>query len=147
MAIDPHGRFRPRLMCFLFGTMPQHPMAFDYNQANAAEMYRHLVTAHCPSGVIITATIVWNWKKNKSSPFFRGTHTAPTPAEYTMQQLALAVTKGFGLLLRQGSKRMGVKPPKYRVSPASNTSPDVLKDPEVNTLDESQQDTLAYAAQ
>ena len=68
MAIDPHGRFGPRLMRFFFGTMPVNKMTFDCTRTdaadrpNATEMYRRLITAPCPSGIFITASI--NWKKN-----------------------------------------------------------------------------------
>ena len=85
--------------------------AYAADRPNATEMYRHLITDACPSGIFITATI--NWKKNRTVPFFGGSYTAPTPVAHTMQQLGLVVTRGFGLLFRQGAKRMGVKPQKY----------------------------------
>ena len=42
-----------------------------------------------------------NWKKRHSASalLYRGSHTAPTPLEYTMQQLGLVVANGFGLLV------------------------------------------------
>ena len=42
--------------------------------------------------------------------FYGGTYTARTPVERAMQQLGLSITKGYGLLLRQASTRIGVKP-------------------------------------
>ena len=130
MTINPHGQFEPLLMRFFLGTMPKEKMTFDCTRSNvlpcpnAEEMYRHLIISPCPSGVLITTTV--NWKQNKTAPFFGGTHTVPTPTAYsiTMQQLGLTVTKGFGLLFRQGSKRMGIKPRKYTAA-TENIQPDL----------------------
>ena len=36
--------------------------------------------------------------------------TAPTPAEYTLHQLGLTFTKGFGLLFCQASTKMELEP-------------------------------------
>ena len=102
MAIGQHGRFDPLLMQFLFGTMPVNKMTFECNRAdvadrpNATKMYHRLTTAPCPNGIFITARI--NWKTNKTDPFSGGSHTAPTPVAYTMQQIGLAITKGYVLL-------------------------------------------------
>ena len=89
MAIDPHVRFGPLLMQFLFSSMAINKMTFECNRAdaagrpNATEMYRRLITASCPSGIFIIVTI--NWKKNKTVPFFGGLHTTPTLVSHTMQ--------------------------------------------------------------
>ena len=142
----------PRLDYPLFETTPARPplpvnkMTFDCSRSNAAdrsnakEMYHRLITAPCPSGIFITAAI--NWRKNKTAPFFGGTHTAPTPVAHTMQQLGLAVTRGFGLLLWQGSKQMGINPQKY-TDQAENRLPDVeLPSPVLPIITENQRDTL-----
>ena len=102
-------------------------MTFECNRADAADrpnatkMYRRLITAPCLSGIFITAVI--NWEKNKTDPFFGGSHTAPTPVAHTMQQLGLAVTRGYGLRFGQGLKRMGVKPQKFTDSVAPVADP------------------------
>ena len=114
MAIDPHGRFGPLLIRFLPGTMPVSKMIFDCNRSNAAdgpnaaEMYRRLIIAPSPSGIFITTTI--NRKKNKTTPF---------SVEPTQRLHQLHIPCGFGLLFRQGSKQMGIKPQKFtaRVDP------------------------------
>ena len=88
MAIDAHGRLGPLFLQFLFGTMPVNKMAFDCTRAdaagrpNATEIYRRLITAPCPSGIFITATI--NWKKNQTDAFFEGSYIAPIPVAHTM---------------------------------------------------------------
>ena len=103
-------------MRFLFGTMLVNKMTFDCNRSNTAdrpntkELYHHLITASCP--------------RNRTVPFFHGTHTAPMTVAHTMQELGFAVTRSFLLLFRQGSKQMGIKPQKY-TDQSKNRLPDV----------------------
>ena len=109
MAVDPHGRLGPFMMRFLFGTTPQ-PMTFQAQRSNAQEMYRRLTTSPCPSGIITQAAI--RWKKDNTTQFYGGSHTAPTPREHTMQQLGLTLTRAYGMHLRKATEHMGTKPAK-----------------------------------
>ena len=61
--------------------------------------------------------------------YYGGSYTTPTPAEHTMQQLGLLVTKGCGLLLRQAFMRMGVEPNQHSNDVAlSSTCTDLCRD-------------------
>ena len=44
-----------------------------------------------------------------------GSHTVPTPQEYTMQQLGLTLTRAYGMHLRKATQHMGTKPVKRTV--------------------------------
>ena len=65
-------------------------------------MYNRILECPCPRGVITAASI--NWKRNKHRRFFGHSYTAPTPKEYTLQQLGLTVTKAYAMHLRKASK-------------------------------------------
>ena len=108
MSVDPHGRLGPFMMHFLFSMTPQPmTMTFQSQRSNAKEMYRRLTTSPCPSGVIIQAAI--QWKKESATQFYGGSHTAPTPQEYTMQQLGLMLTRAYGMHLQKATQHMGTK--------------------------------------
>ena len=51
-----------------------------------------------------TASI--NWKQNKTRKFYGHSYTAPTPKEFTLQQIGLSVTKAFALHLRNSTRKM-----------------------------------------
>ena len=106
MAIDPHGRLGPMFKGFLYDTVPPQPPPLQACKHNAIRMYNIATTYPCPRGIVTTACI--NWKRNKRRKFFGHSYTAPTPKEYTMQQIGLTITKAFALHLRKanGSDKM-----------------------------------------
>ena len=116
MTVDPHGRLVPFMMRFLYGTSPK-PITFWANCLNTEKMYMRITTAPCPSGIILQAAE--NWKRDKTTWFFRGYHTAPIPQEYTMQQLGLTLTKTHVLHLWKAIRHMGVKPHKRSAAVAA----------------------------
>ena len=141
-AVDPHGRLGPFMMQFLFGTTPQ-PMTFQAQQSNAQEMYQRLTTSLCPSGIIMQAAI-W-WKKESATHFYGGSHTAPTPREYTMQQLGLTLTRAYGMHLRKVMQHMGTKPAKKISVAAVNPPPGLDPIGATNNVVVFRQDACALA--
>ena len=77
-------------------------MTFHADKIHAKRMYERILQYPCPRGVVTTASI--NWRHNKRRKFFGHSYTAPTPKEYTMQQIGLSVTKAYALHLRKASK-------------------------------------------
>ena len=59
-----------------------------------------------------------DWKQDKTAMFFGVSYTAPTPQEYTMQQLGSTLTKAYGMHLRKMTRHTCVKLLKHRVSVA-----------------------------
>jgi hypothetical protein len=122
MAIDPLGRWGPLMRGFLYQEYPRHPMTFHADKVQAKRMYERILQYPCPRGVVTTASI--NWRHNKRRKFFGHSYTAPTPKEYTMQQIGLSVTKAYALHLRKASKNfsyppvnnLGIHPPGFGLS-------------------------------
>ena len=103
-AIDPLGGRGPMMNNFLFGYGPREQLTFPAWRPNAAEMYRRATSYPGPLGVLTTASI--NWKQNKSRKFYGHSYTAPTPKEFTLQQIGLSITKAFALHLRNSTRKM-----------------------------------------
>jgi hypothetical protein len=101
LAVDPHGRLGPMFNGFLFDTIPPQPPKLQASKPNAKRMYNIATSYPCPRGIVTSACI--NWKRNKRRKFFGHSYTAPTPKEYTMQQIGLTFTKAFALHLRKSS--------------------------------------------
>ena len=75
----------------------------------------------CPSGIITQAAI--KWKRESATHFYGGSHTAPTPKEYTMQQLGFTLTRAYGMHLRKAMQHMVTKPAKRNTVVAANLPP------------------------
>ena len=116
MATDPHGQLGLFMMRFLFGTTPKL-LIFRANRSNTEKMHQRITNAPCPSCIILQATA--NWKRDKTTRFFGGSYTAPTPQEYTMQQLGLTLTKAYKMFLGKATLHMEVKPLKIKVAVAA----------------------------
>ena len=99
------------------------------NETFTLQECTRLTIAPCPIGVVATVTINWS-KTTNHLQFFGGSCTAPTSAIYTLQQLGLSVTQGFGHLLQQASNRAGTKLQKHGV-PATTTPPELPRDQDV----------------
>ena len=108
MAIDPHGKFGPMLEHFLFGYTPRKPLSFIDNRFYGAQMYSWAMGPQCPHNILNLASMCW--QREKSRPFFGHSYTAPTPTEYTIGRMGLAITKAYALHLRNTNKKMGTKP-------------------------------------
>ena len=57
MAVYPHGRMDPLMRRLLYGTHTNGPLVFGKTRPNAEEMYRRLVTAPYPSGILVMTDI------------------------------------------------------------------------------------------
>ncbi len=101
-AIDPLGRWGPITTTFLQGNKSSIQYTFQKTRNNAALMFQQATSTPCPLGILRTADA--NWKQNKNRNFFGFSHTAPTPAIHTMQQLGLGITKAFSIHIRNASK-------------------------------------------
>lgn len=130
-VICPHGAFGPSLLNFLFHYDPIKPMeAFPANRPYAQMMYDRATSAPCPLGIVTTACI--NWKNNKTRTFYGHSYTAPSPREYTLGKLGLAIVKGYAMHLRNAMKKLGNKPPNNRRFNGAATTTDMSHNPTNN---------------
>ena len=106
-------------------------------------MYRRLITSPCPSGIITQAAI--KWKKECDAHFYGGSHTAPTPHEYTMQQLGLTLTRAYGMHLRKATQHMGTKPAKRNTVVTADPPPGLDALETTNNVAVLQRDACALA--
>ena len=116
-AVDPHGHFGPMLQRFLFHREPRAHINFPASRPNAKLMYTRASSFPCPLGVVPTATA--HWKRRGTRRFFGGSYTAPTPKEYILQKLGLAITKAFAMHLRNTSRKFGARPQSHRTADGS----------------------------
>ena len=76
----------------------------------------------CPLGIVHTASA--NWKRCSDRKFFGHSYTAPTPVEYTLQQLGLGVVKALSIHHSHALGKFGTKPPpKPRRTAVATPSP------------------------
>ena len=109
MVFDPHGKRGPLLENFLFNTRPIKPqIPFEPQWNNAAAMHDRITTFPCPMGIIPTATAVWS--QTRTTRFYGGSYSAPTPRIHTLQQIGLTVTKAYALHMRHALSKLGQKP-------------------------------------
>ena len=129
-AFDPHGNMGPMLQTFLFGHQARSKISFPDSRPNAALMYERATNFPCPLGIVPTAAAMW--KRNGHTKFYGHSHTCPTPKEFILQKIGLAVTKAYGMHLRNASRKFGDRPPKStpRAPPGFDTAP--IDDSEVD---------------
>jgi hypothetical protein len=106
-TIEPFAHFGPMFQSFLISSVspPQAPWftthclaKFNHRYANL--MYKRASTLPCTLGILASADFFW---KHSDSPtrctFYGNSFTAPTPSIHTIQQLGLAISKSYSLLL------------------------------------------------
>ena len=121
-VIGPHGDFGPMFRNFLFGHAPHTLLTFQDTHPNATAMYQRASTFPCPLGIVHTASA--NWKRCSDRKFFGHSYTAPTPVEYTLQQLGLGVVKALSIHHSHALGKFGTKPPpKPRRTAVATPSP------------------------
>ena len=95
---------------------------FQHTHPNATAMYQRASTFPCPLGIVHTASA--NWKRCSDRKFFGHSYTAPTPVEYTLQQLGLGVVKALSIHHSHALGKFGTKPPpKPRRTAVATPSP------------------------
>jgi hypothetical protein len=91
---------------FLFGT--DFDTTYTYRwplwRPYAALMQRRSITHPCPSGIVQRATACWKTSKPKSQYFYGHSYTCPTPREYILQQLGLAISNATAIHLRDAKQ-------------------------------------------
>lgn len=110
VAISPHGRWGPMFHYFLFGTMAEEHYKFPATRHAAARMYARAMSHPCPAGVIPLATATWKKERPKHQYFYGHSYTCPTPKEYVLQQLGLAISNAVALHLRDVKQGTMVPP-------------------------------------
>ena len=94
---------------FLFHHAPRTPIKFGADERQAAAMYDRATRWPCPSGVAVAAKRRWQ-REVANKPFYGHSHTAPTPREYTLQQLGLVIVKVLAVHLRNAERKLGTHP-------------------------------------
>ena len=117
--------------------------AADLINESGTSRHDEFTTSPCPSGIITQAAI--KWKKEGTADFYGGSHTAPTPKEYTMQQLGLTLTRAYGMHLRKATQHMGTKPAKKNAVVAVDPPPGLDPLGATNNVVVSQRDACALA--
>ena len=112
LAVDPLGKWGPMMDRFLFGTDARRDFSLPTSHPNGRIMLRRAQSPECPTGVLVTASL--NWKRHGTRKFYGHTYTAPTPREYTLQQLGLTVSKALALHLRNATRKFGAHPKPLR---------------------------------
>lgn len=92
-------------------------------------MYDRAVNAPCPTGILTTASVLWQQSNPKS--FYGHSYTAPTPKEFALGKIGLAITKAYALHIRNANKKFGTKPPKRNSAPSASEVP---LDPDLGSL-------------
>ncbi len=107
ITIDPFACFGPMFQSFLTSTdaPPQEPWLTThrlerFNCPNANFMYKRASNPPNTLGILTSADFFWKqWQSPIRCTFYGHSYTAPTPSIHTLQQLGLAVLKGFSSLL------------------------------------------------
>ena len=128
-AVDPHGRLGPMFWNFLLHCQPRVHPTFKNNRYYASVMYDRAVNAPCPTGILTTASVFWQQSNPKS--FYGHSYTAPTPKEFALGKIGLAITKAYALHIRNANKKFGTKPPKRNSAPSASEVP---LDPDLGSL-------------
>ena len=84
-----------------------------------------------PLGIVKTATAKWTATRQRA--FFGHSYTAPTPREYILQKLGLAITKALALHLGNSFRKLGTHPNPDFTHPPPGFDP--LPDPADNPDD------------
>ena len=108
-AVDPHGRWGPMMHNFLFRHVPRAPIRFGRDKPRAAAMHDRATSWSCPAGIAADAKHRWR-SGAADKPFYGHSHTAPTPREYTLQQLGLVIVKAMAVHLRNAKRKLGPHP-------------------------------------
>ena len=120
-AFDPHGNMGPMLQGFLFGRQAHTAISFPDSRPNATRMYNRATNFPCPLGIVPMAAAAW--KRIGKRKFFGHSYTAPTPTEFVLQKIGLAVTKAYSMHLRNAARKFGDRPPKSRSTPPPGFEP------------------------
>jgi hypothetical protein len=118
ITIDPFARFGPMFQSFLTSTdsPPQEPWFTThrlkkFNRPNANLMYKRASNPPNTLGILTSADFFWKQLQSPTRRTFYGhSYTAPTPSIHTLQQLGLAVLKGFSSLLTNATRTF-LEPP------------------------------------
>ena len=110
VAISPYGRWGPMFHKFLFGTMSEEPPNFYATRAKARQMYERATSYPTPIGIIPLATSTWKAEKSKSQHFYGHSYTAPTPKEWLLGKLGLAISNSIAIHLRDAKHGTLVPP-------------------------------------
>jgi hypothetical protein len=82
-----------------------------FNRPNANLMYEQASNPPSTLGILTSADFFWKQSQSPTHRTFYGhSYTAPTPSIHTLQQLGLAVSKGFSSLLTNATRTF-LKPP------------------------------------
>ena len=87
-------------------------------------MYRTATQSPAPTGIVHTATSRWR-ESHPGRTFYGHSYTAPTPREYTIQQLGLGITKALAFHLRNASRKFGTRPTPVDIHLDTPTAPDL----------------------
>jgi hypothetical protein len=99
-AISPLGRWGHMFHFFLFGRRRNPHPTFPATRPAAATMYRRISAHPCPNGIIPAATSTWKRHKKKREYFYGHSYTAPTPKEFALGKLGLAISNALALHIR-----------------------------------------------
>ena len=109
VAISPYGRWGPMFHNFLFGRMKEI-YKFPKTRPNAEKMYNRAMNYPAPIGIIPLATATWKKEKPKQQYFYGHSYTSPTPREYAVQNLGLAISNAVALHIRDAREGLLVPP-------------------------------------
>ena len=110
MAISPYGRWGPMFHKFLFGNMYTPDHKFPKTRPAAERMYHRSMSYPTPLGIVNSASTQWRKSKPRCQHFYGHSYTAPTPREYTLQKLGLAISNALCLHLRDAQLGNLVEP-------------------------------------
>ena len=100
LAISPYGRWGPMFHKFLFGKLYTADHGFPKSRPSAERMYHRGMSHPSPTNLVQSATTNWKRSKPKTQLFYGHSYTIPTPKEYILQKLGLAIDNALSLHIR-----------------------------------------------
>ena len=91
---------------FLFYYTTPHPVSFNPSQSAAEEIYESATTHPCPTGIV--HLVSKHWRISSRTTFYGDSYLAPTPNEWTLQQIGILITKAFTLHLRRSGSSVAI---------------------------------------